>query len=345
MAEAAYAFAVTGYAGHEEEILAMRNRNRPVKKTRAYLDWRYLGEKSGTAPQIFWMKDGTGETVAMAALIYRPYFVRGVRQEIAVLGDVSVDERHRGEGLATQLFQFMNRQLRERGCPGFVMPNEGAQRALAAADWQRVGQLVPRVCALEPIEKFKKAFKVVGLARLASSLWRFITRQLVGFQDKTGFTFEPVTQADAELQTFWEAFPKGQVILHDRSAGALRWRYLEQPQAAYRLGKFRRNGQLAGYVVWNVFPENGMCLLSDLLVLDPAWVRPCLGRFVEHLLPDKTVATVRAVLPEDYEGGQGLWRLGFLERSPIVPLQVYNVTDSFLEQPENWFVTPGDKDA
>src|SRR5438874_1815011 len=101
-------FDCTGYAGHEEEILAFRNRIRIVQQDRAYLDWRYLGEQTGREPLVFWLRDETSRPLAMAAVIFRRYVIDEKPALIAVLGDIGVDPAHRRRGLAVRLFEHIN---------------------------------------------------------------------------------------------------------------------------------------------------------------------------------------------------------------------------------------------
>src|SRR5438445_1861291 len=86
-----YRLAVTGYAGFEGEIQRLRNANRPLARTATYLNWRYAGSAGAPDPKIFWISDGTERFLGMAALIFRPFWVNGELQHVAVLGDISLD--------------------------------------------------------------------------------------------------------------------------------------------------------------------------------------------------------------------------------------------------------------
>ena len=147
-------FSVTGYAGFEEEILSLRNANRAVPKTRQYLDWRYTQLPGTPAPRVFWIRSRDRSAVGMASLIFRRYWVNGEPRDVAVLGDISLEESLRRKGLGRQLIEFVGRYL-DQFSPhhsAFVVPTRAAQRCLSAAGWTTAGRLVPHVFLLDPTD-------------------------------------------------------------------------------------------------------------------------------------------------------------------------------------------------
>src|ERR1041385_5662786 len=94
---------LTGYAGHEEQVLRVRNANRSTEQTRGYMDWRYRQLPNMPPPCVAWLVSASGEAVGMAAAIFRAFWVNGVASHLAVVGDISLDERLRGKGFGQQL--------------------------------------------------------------------------------------------------------------------------------------------------------------------------------------------------------------------------------------------------
>lgn len=341
-----FSFSVTGYTGHEDQILEIRNRNRRTKQSREYLDWRYLGETSPTPPTIFWMRENDGPIVAMASLIFRPYAVNGETRYFAVLGDISVNEECRGEGLSRKLFGFMNNHIRKARIPvAFVMPNKAAENALRTAGWTTIGKLVPRIFVARPWEKCKAILKIDALARLVCWGLELWTGAAISFQMQPGLSLQPVETFDQEFQTFWERLPKAGMIMRERSVSALTWRYRKQPDAKFSIGKFYYRGTLVGYVVSSIDEEKRMCLISDFVVIDWDLFKPCMALFVRRAVQNPNVVTVRIVFTESSPYARQLWKMGFIPRGPVTAFQAYHTIDSRLMNPGTWFVTAGDKDA
>ena len=147
-----FSCAVTGFAGLEPEILRLRNTNRAIPETPAYLTWRYRTEADAPQPCVYWLLDPNGERVGMAAAIFRPYWVNGARLQTAVIGDISVDAGLRGQGLGQLLLRSMTAHLDEHfpQHPALVIPTESARRTLASVGWATAGALAPLVYVLDP---------------------------------------------------------------------------------------------------------------------------------------------------------------------------------------------------
>lgn len=341
-----FSFSVTGYRGHEDEILAVRNRNRTTPQTRAHLDWRYTGESAPQAPQVFWLRNSNGEPMAMAALIFRSYFVAGHETLLAVLGDISVESKYRGQGLARTLFQQINVYIASQNLPGaFVMPNQAAEKGLAAAGWKSVDHLTPFVCVTNPAEKFYRRLKSKFLAKAASAATRGFTRRLVAAKIRKDVSMRESKGFDAEFDSFWQNFPKAEMVLRSRHPNILRWRYHQHPDATFSTQKFYAADKFAGYLISHFSREDGVCLIEDFLVAEPNLVQPCLARFLEHALASEYIQSVR-IIPNNHSHYLPLLKgLGFVKREPVTVFQIFQPHLSLLNNPAAWFVMAGDKDA
>src|SRR5580698_2412935 len=106
-----FSCAVSGFVGMEQEILRLRNTNRDNSETTAYLTWRYQSVPGAPTPCVYWLLTAQGERIGMAAAIFRPYWVQGVRTQVAVIGDISLDARWRGRGLGPEVLRHEAQQL------------------------------------------------------------------------------------------------------------------------------------------------------------------------------------------------------------------------------------------
>src|SRR5439155_3477843 len=98
---------VTGFGGFEQEILRLRNSNRGTPETSEYLRWRYEVAPDTAEPCVFWLFDSAGERIGMAAAIFRWYRINGVRVQVAVIGDISVESKWRNRGFGQVLLRYL----------------------------------------------------------------------------------------------------------------------------------------------------------------------------------------------------------------------------------------------
>lgn len=338
-------FAITGYVGQEEDVLQMLNATRPTPRTREFLDWRYLGEGSEKAPRIFWLHAPDGRAIAMAALIFRPYWVRGERRMLAVLGDISVDPAWRGKKLSTQLIQAINTELTaESGSDGLVMANTVGDRSVASAKWETIAQLQLYVCLVNPARRLTK----VGISPRVSNLPVRIYQRALGCRlhrlTRDDLSFQSVAEFDASFQSFWNDFPKQNLILRDRGLDTLKWRY-RQPGLRCSIGKFFHRDRFIGYVVHQMPDTTGFCPVLDFLVAQPELARPCLALFLQHALRQPEIASVHLVLGGEATLAAHPEALGFFRRSAGGVLRSYPRRVTNWSTKAAWYVTSGDKDA
>ncbi len=343
---APFSFSATGYRGHEGEILVMRNRNRTTPQTRAHLDWRYIGEPAPQPPQVFWLRDQTDEPAAMATLIFRSYFVDGRETFLPVLGDISVEQKYRGQGLAKDLFQKISGYVAQQKFPAaFVMPNAAAEKGLTAAGWTTVDQLTPLVCVTNPTAKFHRRLKLKPLAIAAAMVAKKFTQRLVAARIRQDVLLRESPDFDQEFDALWQTFPKTGIVLRSRQPQVLRWRYQQHPAAKFTIHKFHARGQFVGCVVSQFSASDGICLVEDFLVVTPDLVVPCLARFVEHALDNDAIQSVRLIPNRQNHYLPLLQGLGFVKRAPVTTFKILQPRLPLLADPAAWFVMAGDKDA
>lgn len=341
-----FSFSVTGYHGHADEILAVRNRNRPTPQTRAHLDWRYVGEPAPEPPQVFWLRAQTGEPAAMAALIFRLYFVDGRETFLPVLGDISVEQKYRGQGLAKELFQKISGQVAQQKFPAaFVMPNAAAEKGLAAAGWTTVDQLTPLVCVTNPTAKFHRRLKLKPLAAAASLVAKKFAQRLVAARIRQDVLLREDSDFDQEFDSLWQSLPKAGMVLRSRQPQVLRWRYQQHPAAKFNIHKFHASDRFVGYAVSHFSAGDGICLIEDFLVTMPDLVAPCLARFLEHAFSNHAIQSVRLIPNRRNHYLPLLQGLGFVKRAPVTTFQILQPHLPLLADPAAWFIMAGDKDA
>ena len=341
-----YQFAVTGYAGFAGEILRLRNANRSAAQTAAYLDWRYAVSPGAPEPKIVWVRDDAGHSRGMAALIFRPFWLNGELQYIAVLGDISLDSELRGKGLGRCLLKFMTDYL-DQSHPerlAMVIPNEAAERSLTHVGWMVGGRLVPYVFVLNPEAKLPSILKGshlgVGVARAASKAMASVHR----WHLRAGYSLSVVDTLDDSFDVFWKRYPKTRLLLSDRGIETLSWRYVDHPQNKFGFAKLEHDGRFMGYLVYERSGATPMCSVYDFILLEHSDLPCLLALFVKHCADQGSIDTIRLLLVGEHPYRRQLWKLGFIAREDAGVFQLYGPKAQARLRESKWFLTYGDKD-
>lgn len=341
-----FQFEVSGYVGHEEEVLRLRNANRSVAQLRDYLDWRYHTLPGLPKPRIAWLRDVSGQAVGVAAAIYRRFWIDGVAAPVAVLGDISLDAHLRGRGLGRRLLIAVSRELEksEHGLKGFVIPTEAAARSLTSIGWRSAGRMVSHVCLVNPAVWLRLRPGGAGFATALAALPRSLLAFAARLQRCDEWSLELCEDFDRRFDALWSALPKAGRILSDRSCSTLRWRYRDHPSRRFRVACFLRSGQLMGYLVFEMSADASDLSIQDFVLAEPTGLPEVLSLFVTWCLGQQRIGTVRMSLSEGHPHAVSLWRLGFVAREPQGRFHVLDTLSGKARGSSMWCLTAGDKD-
>jgi GNAT superfamily N-acetyltransferase len=340
-------FSVTGYEGFEEEILRMRNSNRPVRQDRKYLDWRYESGANAAEPRIFWAVSASGKRIGMASLICRSYWVDDNLQPFAVLGDISLEVEARGKGLGKRLLAFVTNYVKTQ-MPNvnlaFVIPNEAAQKSLATVGWTTVGRFVSYVFFVDCTELLAKRIPYSNLAKLLARIIAKPFALLPALHIRSEFTMDVVSEIEESLDDVWAGFPKQKLIMRDMANDSMRWRYASHPNIEFKVAKFLKATRLHGYVIFAVALQEKTCHIYDLIALDKKRLHCMLALFLRYCAQAKGVSCVRLLLNDSHPYRKWLWTLGFVPRGTHGEFQVYSGNSRLPGEFSGWRLTMGDKD-
>lgn len=338
-------FAVTPYKGFEDEVLRLRNLNRPFPQTREYLDWRYTGDRTDHPSLIFWAQLTEGNRVGMAGIAFRKYWIDGNPRSIAVLGDISLDERFRGTGVARDFFCYINAYLKKESCQGLVLPNQAAMKSLAKAGWIIGEPFVSYVCLLDPEKKIASLLKNDYVAVLLSKAMRPLISARVSSIKTEGYSMRDADTFDESFEQFWQGINKQGLILRDRRSSTLRWRYLDHPESNFKIVQFYKELNLAGYIIYQVDAAK-TCVVDDLLVMDRNAIKPLMALFLKDLFRKKKVSSVRIKMNQKSPYTPFLRKSGFFQRKSGTVFQLYHGhCDPSVFDNHAWHIMSGDKDV
>lgn len=337
---------LTGYEGHEDEVLHVRNANRETAQSRQYLDWRYRPLPGLPAPRIAWMRSDSGEAVGMAAAIFRPFCIDGVPSNVAVVGDISLDQRLRGQGLGQALLAGLTRELGQgtSGSPALVIPNEAARRSLDGLGWRRAGQLNPHVCPVDPALSLTRRGRNATLAAALGTPIRGALALSAKLRARKGFAIRLTDEFDESFDDLWARLPKGGLILSGRASATLTWRYHEHPTRRFTVARFVCGVKLRGYVVFETAQPESEWSIQDIVVADRSDLPCMLALLIDHCFDTGGVSTIRLALSDGHPYARWLWRLGFVPRATQGTFQVLEPSRPGGRFEGRWCLTQGDKD-
>ena len=318
----------TGYVEHAEEILALRNANRDVAQSRAFLDWRYSSSPGAPSPKVFWLRQPDGRAVGMAAAIFRAFRVLGGLKYVGVVGDISLDTSLRGHGLGRTLLEFMTQELVRDDPDGLycVIPNEAARKILVALGWRTLDGLVSHVLPLDPKRKVHRLLGAHPRSDMVARAAGDISAWLALRQRRPGYWLQALAAPGEALARFWEDFDKSGRVMGERGIEALTWRYVNHPNHGFQLSAFYRHDSIRGYVVHRVSEADNECSIQDFLLQDDADVGCMLGLVVNTIRETRRVETIRILVNRANPCRHKLWQMGFFPRDMsatfIMPVMV-----------------------
>ena len=342
-----YKFTVTDYSGHEEEALRIRNANRPFARSSEFAAWHYRSLAGAPESKVFWVRDATDQAVGMASVVYRPYWVDGRKEYFAILGDISLASELRGKGIGKQLVLFINQCLDKviPVCLGFVMPNTAGEKTAASAGWRTEGQLVLHVMPINLLAKACKMARQLNAPAVKRGIFTAILRQYLSFYVPKGYSVKFNDTLDKDFDGLWEAYPKKGLVLEDRSAASLKWRYLDQPGHDFLIATIRYQDGLAGYAIIKMTDGQQTCEICDLLVAKSHSVECLLAALIIQYIQLYPVIEARIVLGDRHPYRKHLWKLGFVRRATCGSYQSYGPGGRTIDRNLAWMITAGDKDA
>lgn len=336
---------VTGFAGFEHQILRLRNGNRDNPETLEYLRWRYESAPEDPPPCIFWLRGPDGQPLGMAAAIFRPYHLDGVRVPVAVIGDISLDARFRGRGLGQMLLRYMTDFLDARFPQGLalVIPTDSARHALARVGWSTAGELASKVYVLDAAPYLQRIVRYRPLANVLARALRGGANQLARRHRGAGGSLTLASAPDEATYAFLGQLAQGAALARDLKPGSLEWRYVRHPHSRFNFATYQVAGAVRGLLVFEDTKLSGTCSIYELFAQDEHDMRAMLAHFVLRSAAAGGVGTIRVTLDSAHPARAALRRAGFVARPAEAIYQVHSRNGN--AERARWRITQGDKDT
>lgn len=327
-------------------LLALLNSCLSSKIDSARFDWLYRQSPCGQG-KVWLAKDlDSGELVGAAAAFPRQLFLKGRKETGCVLGDFCVSTKYRSLGPALQLqrkcMEAISTNNRKREfAAGYDLPSTGMLAVYKRLGVQPRGQSVRMTRLLRSRRKVESKVRPQPVARAVSAAIDLILGMSGGMTK---------ARSDAKIEMLQERCGEEFTRLADRvrdrwgtcatrSAAFLNWRYLDHPQRRYQVATARRQGELAGYVIWE--RQENRVTVADWYAENLRDIRLDLMRTVVACARDENAESVNVSVPAGHEFQRDLESIGFRarERSPLIFLG-----DGSLEA-EKWLLLDGDRES
>lgn len=218
------------------------------------LRWRYLQNPTG---QVFVDFGVSGDRVAGVYCVSPVHLKVGAQVALGVQSiDTLTDADFRGRGVFRLLAERTYQRCTDAGARlVYGFPNGSS----AFGFFERLGwtRLDPVPFLVRPL---RLGYALRKLPRLRERLPKALPDPALFANPpklSTGQELRVVLEPDEEFDALWAAFARDIPIAVHRDAGYLRWRFFDNPSAAYKtLGLYDR-GQLIGYVIHRVADKHG----------------------------------------------------------------------------------------
>jgi hypothetical protein len=321
----------------------------PLSDQRRF-DWLYLGNPWGVARAWLATESASREIVGMAAAFPRRFSVNRQTQHGWVLGDFCIHPARRSLGPALQIQRACLDGLGlglEHGAIAYDFPSQGMlaiYRRLHTKPSLQITRLAKLLRAERYIgDRVGATVAARPLVTVANSLLRFRDR-VVG---KSGsYAIQKESKFSAEFTLLAGQAFQDTAIYVERQAEYLNWRYFDNPLRRHELLTARRNGQLAGYLVWSQNGEDAV--IMDLLAAEATDVLPELLTEAFELLRRSNAAILSAPVSRSHPHYAILSRAGFHPRETcdVVTFGTTKSHDrSVTNWNDSWSLSDGDRDS
>jgi hypothetical protein len=340
-----FQFLVTTYKGNEDTILALFNRNRPETQGRAYMDWRYLGERSPSPPVVFFVKSVNGKIIAMSSLILRAYWLENKKVFFAVSGDTSIDEKYRGANLGEKLFRFKTDYIdHELITYGFGIGTPSVVKILEKNSWQSVEKINEFVYSKNIIGKIFEKTRSNLLAKLLNAIYGVYNTFVLKCFINEGLSLLDAGQFDSSFDDLWDQFDKSGMTIRDRSSENLEWRYGRHPNLKFKKAKVFHKNRLVGYIIHRLDSQNNV-IIYDVLFLENRFIKSSLRLLLKRYWKHERINSIRIpLINENHPYCNAFNKSGFFRRKSEGVFQMYRPKSIESSKNLKFFFTLGDKD-
>jgi GNAT superfamily N-acetyltransferase len=318
---------------------------------------RWLYEENPAGRCQLWIAEDpdSGQVVGTRPMFPWRLWVNGRELRVAQLGDAMTHPQFRGRGIFSELVRSAWSALIDQGVPfTFSFSNPGSlsvYKKTRVSVGHRVGtrevlqfRRMARPLSLKAI--FGHVPWARGVVGSVDRLTRAYLRRRLALPRR--FSVFPIHHFGGEFDELWERARGAFRVLTVRDTTYLNWRFIAAPQGAFRVLGVRQDGELAGYVAFEM-DSQGDGWIADLFGLaQPEVIGALLKGALARMLEDGAAKSYVWAAPANASYPL-LQKLGFIARDDVVPMAVHvyrdgDEADAALEA-AHWWAWYGDRDV
>ncbi len=330
------------------------NRSRDDAYYARRIDWIYLNNPFGKAKAWIIWEETKNIPVGFTGVFPRPVFVDGREYVAWNCGDFSIEKKYRTLGVALKLRKAAKQAVDNGEVPFlYAHPNERMEVIHLRAGHQKISRMVRFALPLKTERYLKEKISPSVLAKLlawpADSVLRlrFALKRLKGAQG----TFRSRVNCTAEHQHLFEAMKRQFRVIGTRDTVYLNWKFARHPNFNYEQYDFVADGQLRGTVFFLV--KNNVIHLTDVMCDDfDRYALPLFANLVSDVYRTGKAEALSFIIQEHNPIISYLQTVGFKRRDDATSAVIaYANAEQQPElapvvlNPNNWFMTVGDRDA
>lgn len=280
--------------------------------------------------------------------------VNGTKKLFAVVQDVAVSNKLRGQGVFRKLAEFATHGLMQSGMDAvYTYPNDKSIKTfLKYNGYRNIFTYDSFLLPLDYRKLIRSRISVPVLSDAAGSFLNLLLRRR--FKAKSNENFSVVGKADEATASFFHRFSNSFKVSRLRDLNYLHWRYDQRPDSTYFYVTYAEDEQLKAAAV---FKNDKMLNAEALLMMDFAFLEEKhLHRLLKYVAKHagKVSGSAPVLIFAAYccsrinsLAGAGFFKVPEKANPRPVHLLVKNMKadESLLFKPENWFATLGDWDV
>ncbi|QTA79102.1 acyl-transferase domain-containing protein [Desulfonema limicola] len=333
-------------------FLNLLNQNRQHKAEKSRFEWLYLKNPQGKARAWIVIDEKTQEPIAFTSVLPRMVIVNGKEIICWNCCDFSVNKRFRTLGVAVKLRLKAKECVENKNIRAlYAHPNDKMKLIHEKAGHLCIGEMRRYVKLLRADRQIHRLIKNPFFSKTLSLCANFLLRTADGFHKiDRQYPVEILKNEffGKEYDDLFYEISKYYTITGDRTQGYLNWRYAINPLYQTERITIRKNGKLAGYIIYLI--EDNIAVVKDILcVPDKKILKTLLGQFIK-LMRKKNIDSISAGIMDKNPVIEQLKKTGFKLR-PEEKSSVYayakkgDIIEPVWSQGTNWYMTVGDRDV
>jgi hypothetical protein len=329
-------------------------RFRGSRESQARFEWLYLQNPAGAA-RVWVLYGQGGDPVGFTACFPRRMWVAGRPCIALVGGDFSIAPAHRTLGPAV----LLRREAKALVDAGefdllYSHPLPAMLPVHARVGHPQLGELMRWTLPLRADHILATrlpnaaARLLTPPANVALAIHRWFGHTVSKASRRGGLELRRASEFSAEYETLDRALGQSYGVIGGRSPAYLAWRFLGNPTIDAFVVEAREGGQhLAGYVVLE--HRGSATAVHDLAYVPGCGAEAALLRDAARRAVESGSSSLDIAVQRGFPGSGALASLGFWERDVANPTVCYGGKEFFgkplVEDPQQWFMTVGDRDV